>query len=174
MTGTSHQQLVGFIWGVADLLRADYKQSEYGKVILPLTVLRRLDAVLAPTKASVLATKAADEGRYTNLEPVLRRSAEQPFFNDSPLDLRGLLADPANVAANLRTYVDSFWAGAADVPEKYGLRGADQPARRRGPALSGAPPLRRSASSGPRPWSADADHGCGGGRDRRDDGAGVA
>lgn len=121
MTGTSHQQLVGFIWGVADLLRADYKQSEYGKVILPLTVLRRLDAVLAPTKASVLATKAANEGRYTNLEPVLRRSAEQPLYNDSPLDLRGLLADPANVSANLRTYVDSFWAGAADVLDKFGF-----------------------------------------------------
>jgi len=121
LTGTSHQQLVGFIWSVADLLRGDYKQSEYGKVILPLTVLRRLDAVLAPTKASVLATKAANEGKYTNLEPVLRRAAEQPFYNDSPLDFRGLLADPANAAANLRTYVDSFSAGAADVLEKFGF-----------------------------------------------------
>ena len=74
MTGTSHQQLVGFIWAVADLLRGDYKPSEYGKAILPLTVLRRLDAVLAPTKASVLATKAANEGtarclRLFSLDP---------------------------------------------------------------------------------------------------------
>jgi type I restriction enzyme M protein len=120
-TGTSHQQLVGFIWGVADLLRGDYKQSEYGRVILPLTVLRRLDSVLAPTKASVLATKANNEGKYANPEKLLRRAAEQPFYNDSPLDFRGLLADPANVAGNLRTYIGGFSAGAADVVEKFGF-----------------------------------------------------
>lgn len=72
---SKHQQLVGFIWSVADLLRGDYKQSEYGRVILPLTVLWRLDCVLEPTKPAVLAAKAANEGEFANLEPVLRRAA---------------------------------------------------------------------------------------------------
>ena len=62
----------GFIWAVADKLRGVYKQSEYGRVILPLVVLRRLDCVLEPTKADVLARHAALRGRVENVEPVLR------------------------------------------------------------------------------------------------------
>ena len=69
----------------------------------------------------MLGTKAANETRYTNLEPMLRRAAGQSFYNDSPLDFRGLLADSANVATNLRTYIGSFSAGAADVVEKFGF-----------------------------------------------------
>ena len=57
------QNLSAFIWSVADLLRGDYKQSDYGKVILPFTVLRRLDYVLEPTKAAVLEEKALREGQ---------------------------------------------------------------------------------------------------------------
>ena len=63
--------MVGFIWSVADLLRGDYKQSEYGKVILPLTVLRRLDCVLEPTKDAVVAEYRKREGAGGNLEPFL-------------------------------------------------------------------------------------------------------
>jgi HsdM N-terminal domain len=69
-----------FIWSVADLLRGDYKQSEYGKVILPLTVIRRLDCVLEPTKQSVLAKNAALAGRIENVEPVLQAVAGQQFW----------------------------------------------------------------------------------------------
>src|SRR5437016_11627327 len=87
-----------FIWSVADLLRGDYKQSEYGRVILPLVVLRRLDCVLEPTKPAVLKRKAQVEGRIHNLEPVLQAGAGQQFFNTSPLDFRRLLGDAANVA----------------------------------------------------------------------------
>ena len=61
-----------FIWSVADLLRGDYKQSEYGKVILPLTVIRRLDCVLEPTKQAVLERHKQLAGRIENVEPVLR------------------------------------------------------------------------------------------------------
>ncbi len=86
--------MVGFIWSVADLLRGDYKQSEYGKVILPLTVLRRLDCVLEPTKPAVLAKVDQLAGKVGNLDPILRRAADQPFYNVSKLDFRGLLADP--------------------------------------------------------------------------------
>jgi type I restriction enzyme M protein len=62
-----------FIWSVADLLRGDYKQSEYGKVILPLTVLRRFDCVLAPVKAEMLAKYAEVQGQFDNFAPFLER-----------------------------------------------------------------------------------------------------
>jgi len=113
---------VGFIWSVADLLRGDYKAHEYGRVILPLTVLRRLDATLAPTKAAVLA-KDADLERQGlhNRAKVLERVAGVPFYNTSPLDFRRLLDDPEHIAANLRTYIAGFSPGAADVLVKYGF-----------------------------------------------------
>jgi type I restriction enzyme M protein len=108
-----------FIWSVADLLRGDYKQSEYGKVILPLTVIRRLDCVLEPTKAAVLKRQAELAARIENLEPVLEAAAGQQFFNTSPLDVRRLLDDPHNIADNLRAYIGGFSSGAKDVIEKF-------------------------------------------------------
>ena len=73
------QNLSAFIWSVADLLRGDYKQSDYGKVILPFTVLRRLDCVLEPTKAAVLEEKALREGQGLDPEPFLLRKAGHNF-----------------------------------------------------------------------------------------------
>jgi type I restriction enzyme M protein len=108
-----------FIWSVADLLRGDYKQSEYGKVILPLTVIRRLDCVLDPTKAGVLERAKALKGRVENVDPVLESVAGQMFFNTSPLDFRRLLDDPGQIAGNLRGYIAAFSAGARDVIEKF-------------------------------------------------------
>jgi type I restriction enzyme M protein len=110
-----------FIWSVADLLRGDYKQSEYGKVILPFTVLRRLDCVLEPTKTAVLERHRELSGRIDNLEPVLQSVASQQFFNTSPLDFTRLLDDPTNLAANLGSYVRGFSAAARDVIEKFDL-----------------------------------------------------
>jgi type I restriction enzyme M protein len=113
---------VGFIWSVADLLRGDYKAHEYGRVILPLTVLRRLDATLAETKAAVLAKDAdLDRQGLQNRAKVLERVAGVPFYNTSPLDFRRLLDDPEHIAANLRTYIAGFSPGAADVLVKYGF-----------------------------------------------------
>jgi type I restriction enzyme M protein len=108
-----------FIWSVADLLRGDYKQSEYQRVILPLVVIRRLDCVLEPTKAAVLKRMAQVEGRIENLEPVLQAAAGQQFFNTSQLDFRRLLDDPTNVADNLRAYIGGFSVAARDVIEKF-------------------------------------------------------
>ena len=73
---TGKQNLSAFIWSVADLLRGDYKQSDYGKVILPFTVLRRLDCVLEPSKEAVLAEKALREGQGLDPEPFLLRVAD--------------------------------------------------------------------------------------------------
>jgi len=108
-----------FIWSVADLLRGDYKQSEYGKVILPLTVIRRMDCVLEPTKDAVLARAAQLAGRIDNVEPVLRSVAGEQFFNTSALTFRKLLDDPPNVADNLLTYIGGFSEAARDVLEKF-------------------------------------------------------
>ena len=112
---------VGFIWSVADLLRGDYKAHEYGQVILPLTVLRRLDCVLEPTKAAVIARADELAGKIENVEPLLLRAAGQPFYSTSPLDFARLLDDPGNVAGNLRTYIAGFSTGAVEVLDKYGF-----------------------------------------------------
>jgi type I restriction enzyme M protein len=113
---------VAFIWSVADLLRGDYKAHEYGRVILPLTVLRRLDATLAPTKAAVLARNEELERQgLHNRARVLERVAGVPFYNTSPLDFRRLLDDPDHIGPNLRTYIAGFSPGAADVLVKYGF-----------------------------------------------------
>ncbi len=108
-----------FIWSVADLLRGDYKQSEYGKVILPLTVLRRLDCVLERTKAKVLDRAEKLKGKVENVEPVLQAAAEEQFYNTSPLDFRRLLDDPGQIAGNLQAYIAKFSPGAQDILLKF-------------------------------------------------------
>jgi type I restriction enzyme M protein len=104
---------------VADLLRGDYKQSEYGKVILPLTVLRRLDCVLEPTKAKVLERYEKIKGTIDNVEPVLCNVAGEQFYNVHRLDIPTLLNDPPQLAANLRAYIAGFSSGARDVLERF-------------------------------------------------------
>ena len=106
---------------MADLLRGDYKQSEYGRVILPLTVLRRLDCVLAPTRQQVRDKAAQLEGRVENLDPILQREAGQSFYNTSRYDFPTLLAAPDDLADNLRHYIASFSPGARDVLDKFGF-----------------------------------------------------
>jgi type I restriction enzyme M protein len=108
-----------FIWSVADLLRGDYKQSEYGKVILPLTVLRRLDCVLEQTKGKVLQRADTLKGKVENVEPVLENAAGQRFYNTSKLDFRKILDDPPQIAGNLREYIAKFSASARDIIEKF-------------------------------------------------------
>ncbi len=108
-----------FIWSVADLLRGDYKQSEYGKVILPFTVIRRLDCVLEPTKQAVLKKHKQLEGRIENVEPVLQAVADQQFFNTSPLTFTKLLDDPDRIADSLALYIGGFSQAAQDIIDKF-------------------------------------------------------
>jgi type I restriction enzyme M protein len=115
----NHQSLSAFIWSVADLLRGDYKQSDYGKVILPFTVLRRLDCVLEPTKAAVLAELADKQKAGINFEPFLLRKAAQGFYNTSVLDLPKLIGDQDNVRAHLTAYVQGFSANVRDIFERF-------------------------------------------------------
>jgi type I restriction enzyme M protein len=108
-----------FIWSVADLLRGDYKQSEYGKVILPLTVIRRLDCVLEPTKQAVLKKHKQLAGRIENVEPVLQTVTDEQFFNISPLTFTMLLDDPDAIADSLALYIGGFSEAAKDIIEKF-------------------------------------------------------
>lgn len=113
------QALASFIWSIAELLRGDYKQSDYGKVILPFTVLRRLDCVLEPTKASVLAE--LERCKQENMPPAhfLLEAAQQSFFNSSAMNMSKLLGDPANLRSNLLGYVNGFSENVRDIFEKF-------------------------------------------------------
>ena len=111
--------LSAFIWSVADLLRGDYKPHEYGRVILPFTVLRRLDCVLAPTKAKVLAENEAKTKAGLNPDPFLLRKAGQSFYNTSPLDLPKLLGDQDHIRQNLYAYMQGFSPAARDIFERF-------------------------------------------------------
>lgn len=113
------QNLSSFIWSVADLLRGDYRQSEYGKVILPFTVLRRLDCVLDPTKADVLKELASRTKAKVNPEPFLLRKSGQLFYNTSPLDLKKLMGDQDHIGENLRSYIQSFSPPVRNIFESF-------------------------------------------------------
>jgi len=108
------------IWGIAELLRGDYKQSQYGDVILPLVVMRRLDQVLEPTRDTVI-TKAAEltASGVENPELALQRTAKQQFFNRHRLRFHQLLDDPGNIADHLRSYIDGYSVLAGQVVEKF-------------------------------------------------------
>jgi type I restriction enzyme M protein len=115
----SDPNLSSFIWSVADLLRGDYKQSEYGKVILPFTVLRRLDCVLESTKVAVLAELEKRTKARVNPEPFLLRKASQLFYNTSPLDLKKLMGDQDHIGENLRAYMQAFSPAVRDIFESF-------------------------------------------------------
>ncbi|WP_198368517.1 type I restriction-modification system subunit M [Roseomonas rosulenta] len=115
----SHASLSALIWSVADLLRGDYKPSEYGRVILPFTVLRRLDCVLAPTKAQVLAKKAECEAQGLNPEPFLARITGVPFANTASLDLARLMGDQDHIGPNLTAYIQGFSTPVRDIFERF-------------------------------------------------------
>jgi type I restriction enzyme M protein len=117
---SNSKELANFIWSIADLLRGDYKQSDYGKVILPLTVLRRLDCVLQKSKANVLAKfEQVKTMNIQNLDPILNKVAGYNFHNRSLFDFDKLIADPNNIAANLRNYINGFSEDAREIIEQF-------------------------------------------------------
>ncbi len=111
--------LSALIWSVADLLRGDYKQSDYGKVILPFTVLRRLDCVLTSTKDAVLTEYVDKQKAGINPEPFLLRVAGQSFYNISAMDMKKLIGDPDNISANLFSYIQGFSPSVRDVFDHF-------------------------------------------------------
>ena len=118
MNTENHSQTAAFLWSIADLLRGDFKQSQYGRIILPFTLLRRMECVLAPTKDEVIKQTFAQEGRPDTVrEMILLRAAGQQFFNGSPLTL-GTLSD-TQTAADLMSYVQAFSKDAREIFEHF-------------------------------------------------------
>jgi type I restriction enzyme M protein len=116
---SNHSESVSFIWSVADLIRDTFKRGKYQDVILPLTVLRRLDCVLEPTKDHVLETNARLKGKLENLTPQLQKASGYAFFNTSLYDFEKLLGDAPNLAANLKNYINGFSDNMREVIEKF-------------------------------------------------------
>jgi type I restriction enzyme M protein len=108
-----------FVWGVADKLRGTYKRHEYGKVILPFVVLRRLDCTLEATKNEVLAKAASLKSEDVSRDFLLQKISGYAFYNTSPYDLQKLLGDPNNLKANLQSYLNGFSPTVRDVFERY-------------------------------------------------------
>ena len=122
MNARTHSELVNFIWSVCDLLRGPYKQNEYRKVILPLTVLRRFDCVLAETKEAVLAADKAYAGDSENARrQLLEEASGYPFFNTSQLDFSRLLDAPNQIAPNLIAYMHAFSPNVREIMERFGF-----------------------------------------------------
>ena len=116
----THGELASFIWDICNLLRGPYKRNEYRKVILPLTVLRRFDCVLADTKDDVLAADRVHAGQSENVRrQLLAAAAQRPFYNTSPFDFPRLLDDPDQIAANLNAYIAAYSPNVRDVMERF-------------------------------------------------------
>lgn len=114
----NHSEIPSFIWGTADLLRSSFKQHEYGDIILPFTVMRRLDVVLEPTKKAVL--EAAQKPLPSALrDTMLKQAAGVEFYNTSRFTMGGLLSDADGIRENLTQYVTSFSPEIADIFDKF-------------------------------------------------------
>lgn len=119
MTPETHSQLANSIWSICNLLRGPYKRNEYRKVILPLTVLRRFDCLLAPTKAKVLERHAAIKAKPESVvRSLLEKITGRPFFNLSKLDIPKLLDDPNQLAPNLNGYINGFSKNVREIMER--------------------------------------------------------
>ena len=138
-SGPTHTRMAGDIWSVADLLRGDYKRHEYGGVILPFTLLRRLDAVMAPTRQAVWA-RDEQLPDIQNKQRLLEKAARLPFYNISEQDFATIAADAGSVAKNLRDYINGFSPNVREILAQFTAR------RRRSPGW----PARSSSTR----WSA--------------------
>ena len=122
MNTRTHAELANFIWSICNLLRGPYKRNEYRKVILPLTVLRRFDCVLAGTKEAVLAADEGYKGDSANVRAeLLERASGRPFYNTSRLDFARLLDDPNQIAQNLSRYIATFSPNVREIMQRFGF-----------------------------------------------------
>ncbi len=120
MNAQTHGELANFIWDICNLLRGPYKRNEYRKVILPLTVLRRFDCVLADTKDDVLAAERVHAKQSENVRhQLLAAAAQRSFYNTSPFDFKRLLDDPDQIAANLNAYIAAYSPNVRDIMASF-------------------------------------------------------
>jgi type I restriction enzyme M protein len=119
MSAQTHSQMASFIWSICNLLRGPYKRNEYRKVILPLTILRRFDCILEPSKARVLTEFDKLKGKSENIvNAQLRTITGVPFYNLSKLSFKKLLDDPNQIAPNLNSYINAFSPNVRQIFEK--------------------------------------------------------
>jgi type I restriction enzyme M protein len=114
---SDHNYFSNLIWQIADLLRGPYRPPQYERVMLPMTVLRRFDCVLAPTKAAVLRKHEQVKGKYKDdaLDQVLNKVVSERFHNHSPLDFEKLKGDPDNIEKHLVSYIKGFSKNVRDI-----------------------------------------------------------
>ncbi len=124
MNHIQHNQIVNFIWGIADdVLRDVYTRGKYRDIILPFTVLRRLDALLEPSKDKVIEMhEQLNKLKIENQSPQLRKVSGYVFYNTSKYTFKKLLNDPANIRQNLENYLDGFSSDVQDIISKFKLR----------------------------------------------------
>jgi len=124
MNHVQHNQIVNFIWSIADdVLRDVYTRGKYRDIVLPFTVLRRLDALLEPTKEQVFEMhQKLNELKIDNQAPQLRKVSGFPFYNTSPFTFKKLLGEPGNIRQNLENYLDGFSSNVQDIISKFKLR----------------------------------------------------
>jgi type I restriction enzyme M protein len=126
MNQALHNRIVNFIWGIADdVLRDVYVRGKYRDVILPMTVIRRLDALLEPTKAAVLEAKLKlEKAGVSNLYTALCSSSGQAFYNVSPFTLRDLKAraKQQQLKADFEAYLDGFSGNVQEILDKFKFR----------------------------------------------------
>src|SRR5689334_12407979 len=122
----NYNWIANFIWGIADdVLRDVYVRGKYRDVILPMTVIRRLDAVLEPTKQAVLEMKERlDKAKIANQDAALRQAAGQAFYNASPFTLRDLRAraKAQQLKADFEAYLDGFSPNVQEILDKFKFR----------------------------------------------------
>jgi len=116
------REVAKFIMSTADLLRDYYKRSKYADVILPFTVLRRLDCVLAPSKNAVLKKFEEFKVKLDDLSGILKKASGYSFYNTSKYDFEKLLDDPNNIKPNLIDYINGFSPNVREIIDKFKLR----------------------------------------------------
>jgi len=119
MNYRDHQQIVNFIWSIAKLLRDDFKRAKHPDVILPLTVLRRLDCALEKTKPDVLKKYKQYKGKLKEMDGLLKQASGYDFYNTSQYDFKKLLDDHKNIGKNLRLYINAYSLTMREIIEKF-------------------------------------------------------
>lgn len=120
MTSQNNSVIVNFIWQVADdILSGVYVRTKYRDVILPMTVLTRIDSELIDTKEKVLSEHEKFKDKITNIEPILQRATGYEFYNTSPFTLKKLLQDPANIKSNFKQYLNGYSQNIQDILQKF-------------------------------------------------------
>lgn len=117
----THAEKLSFIWSVKEILRDHYKRHQYGEVIIPLCLVRRLDCVLAATKDKVLARAATISGDLDAHADVLAHLAGYPFYNTSKFTIESLLSDPDHIAENVFDYLQGFSPQTRFALDKFGI-----------------------------------------------------